>query len=406
MKRIKFFRSLVGRFRTSIQILLVSFISVFLISNGLSIAYCQGAPEAINYQSVARDLSGTTLPNRLLGVQVTIRNSNSSGPIDYQEIWNVQTNSLGIYNLQIGRGTVVIGDFSMIDWGVSAHFAEIAIDINGGTSYVVQGTSELLSVPYALYAKNVETISEVDGDTTNELQQISLDTNNVLKISNGNSIYLPYDSSHWKSNSPDLYYQGGNIGIGLVSPDEKLHLSGYIRSDSLAGSSPSVIIAEPNGRLNRMGAGNPSDVLYSGTNGPYWDSPIEVQTTNPVYGGGTFIQRNVWIQGPLTLTVNTTGQYKIDWIARMYGLGANDYWWRHRIYNVTQNLELGVFFGMSTFGSNQVNGDNSSPGSCVRNLNAGDVIRIDFFASGNGTTPITMGDVSGASIITIMKVGN
>ena len=55
-------------------------------------------------------------------------------------------------NLEIGTGTTSY-DFTNIDWSVGPYFMETAVDITGGTSYTVMGTSQLMSVPYALYAK-------------------------------------------------------------------------------------------------------------------------------------------------------------------------------------------------------------------------------------------------------------
>ena len=94
-------------------------------------------------------------------------------------------------NLQIGTGTTG-GDFSTVDWANGPYFIEVALDVTGGTSYSVMGSSQLLSVPYALYAKHVEVdnVDDADNDSTNELQQISI-SNDTISLSNGGQVKLP-----------------------------------------------------------------------------------------------------------------------------------------------------------------------------------------------------------------------
>ncbi len=111
------------------------------------------APQAINYQGIARDLTGNPLISQAIGLQLTIHNSSATGPVDYQETFAVTTNQFGLYAVQIGRGAPVSGTFSSIAWGTVSHYLEVAMDPTGGNAYVAAGTSELISVPYALYAE-------------------------------------------------------------------------------------------------------------------------------------------------------------------------------------------------------------------------------------------------------------
>ncbi|TND01477.1 MAG: sasP-2, partial [Bacteroidetes bacterium] len=110
------------------------------------------APQAVNYQGVARDLSGNPLLSQALGLRMTIHSGSSGGPIVYQETFSATTNQFGLYTVQLGRGTPVSGTFPAISWGTSSHFLEVEMDPTGGTSYTAAGASELISVPYALYS--------------------------------------------------------------------------------------------------------------------------------------------------------------------------------------------------------------------------------------------------------------
>lgn len=86
-------------------------------------------------------------------MQITILQGSASGTVVYQEAFAPSSNAYGLVNLEIGTGTVVFGVFSTIDWANGPFFIETAIDAAGDTSYSVMGASQLLSVPYALYAK-------------------------------------------------------------------------------------------------------------------------------------------------------------------------------------------------------------------------------------------------------------
>ena len=110
------------------------------------------APEAFKYQAVVRDAGGVILTNQAVGYQLTILQGSPSGTAVYSETFSPTANGYGLVNLEIGTGTTT-DDFTLIDWANGPFFMETAADVTGGTSYVVMGTSQLVSVPYALYAK-------------------------------------------------------------------------------------------------------------------------------------------------------------------------------------------------------------------------------------------------------------
>ena len=81
-----------------------------------------------------------------------LKGSINGDPV-YTEYHNANTGSLGIVNLVIGNGTGIFGDIATIEWGADSYYLKVSIDKTGGTTYVEMGTTQLLSVPYALYAK-------------------------------------------------------------------------------------------------------------------------------------------------------------------------------------------------------------------------------------------------------------
>ena len=111
------------------------------------------APEGFKYQAVVRDAGNFILTNQAVGMQMTIQQGSIGGTTVYQETFAPTTNTYGLVNLEIGNGSVVSGDFTTIDWSAGPYYIETAVDVSGGTNYAVMGTSQLMSVPYALYAK-------------------------------------------------------------------------------------------------------------------------------------------------------------------------------------------------------------------------------------------------------------
>ncbi len=106
------------------------------------------APEKINYQAVARDASGNPLVNQTLNVTYQIRQSSPTGTSVYTETHTgISTNQFGLFTAEIGGGTPSVGTFAGINWGAGLYY--LYVEVNGDP----MGSSQLLSVPYALYAK-------------------------------------------------------------------------------------------------------------------------------------------------------------------------------------------------------------------------------------------------------------
>jgi hypothetical protein len=110
------------------------------------------APQGIPYQAIARNASGVAIANTAVKVRFSIRDSIATGAIKYQETHNPTTSALGLFSVNVGMGTVVNGTFSGINWGKNAKFLQVELNTTGGTTYTDLGTTQMMSVPYALYA--------------------------------------------------------------------------------------------------------------------------------------------------------------------------------------------------------------------------------------------------------------
>jgi hypothetical protein len=112
------------------------------------------APERMSYQSIVRNNAGALLANTNVGVRINVRQGSGTGTSVYSETHIVTTNVNGLMTLAIGGGTLQSGVFSSINWGTNSYYLAVEIDPAGGTNYTISGSSQLLSVPYALYSKS------------------------------------------------------------------------------------------------------------------------------------------------------------------------------------------------------------------------------------------------------------
>jgi hypothetical protein len=113
--------------------------------------FAQAPPQGINYQAVARNTSGAELQNTPLTVRIGIYTDAAATNQAYEETHAVTTNSFGLFNVIIGQGTQTsVNAFSTILWANSAYYLKVEID--GGSGFTNMGTTQLMSVPYALYA--------------------------------------------------------------------------------------------------------------------------------------------------------------------------------------------------------------------------------------------------------------
>ena len=111
------------------------------------------SPQKMSYQSIVRDVANELITNSTVGVQISILQGSISGSAVYVETQSPTTNINGLVSIEIGNGSVISGNFSTIDWSNGPYFIETSTDPTGGSNYTITGTSQLLSVPYALYAE-------------------------------------------------------------------------------------------------------------------------------------------------------------------------------------------------------------------------------------------------------------
>ncbi len=117
------------------------------------------APEKMSYQAVVRNSSDALVSNQQVGMQISILQGSPTGTAVYVETQTPTTNANGLVSVEFGNGTVVSGTFASIDWANGSYFIKTETDPTGGTNYTITGTSQMMSVPYALHAKTAETVT-------------------------------------------------------------------------------------------------------------------------------------------------------------------------------------------------------------------------------------------------------
>ena len=125
------------------------------------------APQGFNYQATVRNSTGDLIVNTNVYFKFNvIQGSLTAVPI-FTETHYVSTDGLGQVNLVIGQGSANTGAFSELDWSLGSYY--LGIELNTGSGYVAMGTTQLLSVPYALYANSSGSSNIANGTTVGEM---------------------------------------------------------------------------------------------------------------------------------------------------------------------------------------------------------------------------------------------
>ena len=290
------------------------------------------APQKMSYQCVVRNASGVLVTNQSIGIRISILQGTAIGSVVYQEIYNPnpQTNANGLVTVEIGGGTPLTGIFSNTNWAAGPYFLRTETDPTGGTNYSIVGTSQLLSVPYALNAKTAGT---ADYNTLSNLPSLNIaNWNMAFGWGNHVGLYRPISyvpawidvtgkptfalvatsgsynhlsdkptilNSQWTTSGSNIFYNSGNVGIGTF-PSSKLEVNGVVD----VNNNKIINIATPT---------NTSDAA----NKAYVDNNSGKHTIGETYGGGIVFY--VYDNGRHGLIAATSDQSTgIRWFGDLY----------------------------------------------------------------------------------------
>ncbi len=197
-----------------------------LVSVLLTVALWAQAPQKMSYQTVVRNSNGLLVSNTDIGLQINIRKASPTGDIVYTQTLTPSTNANGLVSVEIG-GT----GFNTINWADGMYFIETKIDIEGGTNYNISGTSQLMSVPYALHAKTAESmqsmpfITMAERDALNPMKgEIIYNTRTKRPNIYDGEKWLNYDGSPAIIQTPVLNWENPtSIGVGVALSETQLN---------------------------------------------------------------------------------------------------------------------------------------------------------------------------------------
>lgn len=192
-----------------------------------SLNFWAQTPQEFKYQAVVRDGNGQLVSNQLISLKLTILSESSIGTEVYSETQSLATNGYGVISINVGTGSPVFGSFENIDWASTTHFVKTELDLSGGNDFQFMGTSQIVSVPYALHSKTSATsLDDNDKDASNEIQQLTI-SNDTLTLEEGGSIYL--GSYMDNTDSQTLSLDGNSLSI---SNGNSVVLSGTVDLDA------------------------------------------------------------------------------------------------------------------------------------------------------------------------------
>jgi hypothetical protein len=234
-------------------------------------------PQKMSYQAVIRNSSNALLTSVPVGMKISILQGSSSGTAVYAETQTTNTNANGLVSLQIGEGTPVLGTFAGINWASGPYFILTETDPSGGTNYTITGTSELISVPYALYCANASlpagtAVGEMMYWNGSSWVAIAPGTNNqTLTFCNGVPTWGPCPTNNLTISACDSYLWANN--------GQTYTVSGVYTGNSIGGV---------NQTLNLTIVASDTNITTISTTTPYtWANTGQTYSTSGTYIGTT-----------------------------------------------------------------------------------------------------------------------
>ena len=366
----------------------------FLIAS-LLLALCvqAQAPQKFSYQTVIRNASNQLLIGQTVGIKISILQGSANGSAVYAETHAPQTNANGLATLEIGGGSLLSGNFANINWANGPFFVKTETDPNGGNNFSITNTSQLLSVPYALYAAKAP-----------DQQQLTVSfTGDTLFLQNGGFVIIPGIStanipisSHscgaTNLHNPAKTYgtmtdQQGNVYKTIVIGTqewmaENLKVSHYRNGNPIPLITNSSIWAQlntgatcwynndsvtyncPYGKLyNWYAVADQRNVCPTG-----WHVPSDAEwTTLTTFLGGELVAggkmkstgTQYWTS-PNSDADNFSGFSGLPGGLRYFAgalddIGYNGYWWSSSQFNGNSAWYRGLYYGLSTVGRTNFN---------------------------------------------------
>lgn len=296
-------------------------ISFLIASIYWSVAVQAQSPQKFTYQAVVRTFENTLVSNELVGVRISIIQTSPSGIVVFQETHVPLTNENGLFSIEVGNGNLNSGDFVNINWSNGPYYIRTEVDPFGGSDYNISGTTQLLSVPYALHAVSAERLTnpvneidpvfnnsvakgissvdtaywnnklstEVDGSVTNELQFITI-ANDTIFLSNGGFIKLPlgtgFDGQYSSLTGAPTSLSSFTNNVGYLTVEKDSSITNELQvlsisNDTIFLTDGGFAILPPgfDGQYSSL-TGAPNNVSFFSNDVGYLSSEVDGSVTN------------------------------------------------------------------------------------------------------------------------------
>lgn len=261
---------------------------------GLFIASLLSAqvPQAFSYQTIAFNASGAPIANGNVALRISILDNSATGTVLYTETQTKTTNSKGLVNLNIGQGTATTGSFGGINWGTNSKFVKVEMDPQGGSNYTNVGVNQLMSVPYALVAEQVD---------YNNIKNNPNDINTLSFMTNSNAYIFSPSSTGGTGSYSNNWYSTSISGTPFMRSYNSFLTStnAYVFAPSSTGGTGSY----SNNWYSTAINGSPFKIVTKG------DYVTGVATTTNAYAfspsstGGTGSYSNSWYSTAISGTI-------------------------------------------------------------------------------------------------------
>lgn len=278
---------------------------IWLIALFISTSIFAQAPQKMSYQAVIRNANSNLLLNTAVGMRISILQGSINGTAVYVETQNPSTNSNGLVTIEIGGGTATTGTFATINWANGPYFIKTETDPSNGANYSIIGTSQLLSVPYALYAANAINYSSGSGisisggtiSNTSPNQSVAISGAGITTVSGTYPNYTVYTSNHVAGSgisvngstitntAPNQTFALSATGISSVTgsyPNFTVNTPNHIAGNGISVTGNTITNTAPNQSVSLIGIGS---VTVSGSYPSY-------SVSAPVYALGNGLTSN------------------------------------------------------------------------------------------------------------------
>ena len=234
------------------------FLSLFIFI--VFVTQAQTAPQKINYQGLVRSANGNPIVTTSITVRFRILQTSTTGSVSFAETHTTSTNALGLFNLQIGS---VNNNLANVNWANGPYFLEVGIDTLAGGNFLLLGTQQLVSVPYALQAGSAPSPA------------VSF-TNNILTVGTSTAS-IPTGPSTGTANINITGINGATVSSGPnytvnAPPQLTLTTSG---ASTIGGTYPTLNINTPSVTIS------PYPLSFGGLLSFYGSYPNYLLTVNP-----------------------------------------------------------------------------------------------------------------------------